>query len=197
MKLERLVPILALAALALTVAPVEAQRPTIPGWPIFGGSPGPPGPQGPPGPPSGLIVVDANGAEVGAAFDNPIVPTVLIHVGQRLIPLFVAKDSFLATAQLVFQSLDCTGPPFMRAPNGPSSIRGLVDSAAIGPPGATAYQPDLNVPSQAIIYKSLFSGGVPLPAPCSQVAEGETILAFPAVAIIDLSTQFTPPFSYK
>ena len=132
--------------------------------------------------------------EVGVGFDSPIAPTVLITVDQRLLPLIVVKDGFIATVGVFFESLNCSGPPFMPAYS-PSFIRGLVDNAAIGPPGSTAYQPDLNVSPQTITYRS--SVGVTPPQACTQVLSGASLLAVPAVAVIDLRSRYTPPFSYK
>ena len=135
-------------------------------------------------------VVDANGKELGIAIPRGDSATLVFNVGGQVFSVYVQRDGFQqSAAMLLFESPDttCSGTPLIRV--GPAV---LLTEGVIGPPGSTIYAPDPQAVPQTITVGSfLFLGcdtfGTPFnPGP-----------VVPAVALVDLDTQFTPPFTIK
>ena len=87
---------------------------------------------------------------------------------------------------MVFESHDCSGPPFL-----PQSANRLADLGAVEPPGMTLYLPEApGARPRRIAWSSYRAAGE-----CKR--QGEPVVSdayVPAVAIVDLLTLFTPPF---
>jgi hypothetical protein len=144
-----------------------------------------------------LEVVDANGTKVGlyVLSVQEQTPIVAFHAPDgRVFTLQVTQNSFLADFDyLLFASPDCTGTPFL-FDNGLFLPSGAVDPTlfppvAVVPPGHTVHLPGPGSLSQEVAVGSiLYADGT------CEAFEPSTALVFPAQAIGDLNTQFTPPF---
>ena len=131
-----------------------------------------------------LIVVDANGVEMGTALDT--IPTVVFQIEGRFAVVRVQTQR-LTGGTIFFDAPDCTGNRYVALSRLP------VEGGAVGPPGTTLYLADLTASSRpATIIKSDLQGGTHC---FNQQQPVDTLL--PAVAVIDLDTVFTPPFSVK
>ncbi len=135
-------------------------------------------------------VVDANGKELGIATANALGPNTAIlvfEVGGQVFDVQVRGDGFIRSFALVFEFPDttCSGTPLMRV-----SPHDLLTPVAIAPPGSTVYAPDPQAVPRTITEGSFFAGG-------SCVSSGFSGSAVPVVALVDLDTQFTPPFKIK
>jgi hypothetical protein len=148
-----------------------------------------------------LVVVDANGKQVGTVVGSRATQvTIALSVNGRHVLLAVnwAVDTpvFPGTTLLVppihgadllrFESRDCSGQPFLL-----SSANELLDLGPVAPPGMTLYLPVPGAAPRQIAWSSYRhdTGGCrtqeqPI------LSDGEV----PAVAIVDLLTLFTPPF---
>jgi hypothetical protein len=148
-----------------------------------------------------LVVVDANGKQVGTVVGSRATQvTIALGVNGRHVLLAVnwAVDApiFPGTTLLVppiqgaellrFESRDCSGQPFVL-----SSANELLDLGAVAPPGMTLYLPE--VPSAAPV--EIVAGSTASVAGC-RVSEYLFLdrSYVPAVAVVDLRTLFTPPF---
>ena len=158
-------------------------------------------PGGRPNTPGKLVVVDANGKQVGTVVGSKVSRvTIALSVNGRHVLLDVdsAVDTpvFPGTTLLVppikgadlvrFESRDCSGQPFLL-----SSANELLDLGAVAPPGMTLYLPA--VPGAAprqIAWSSYWGTGGCRTQEQPILSDGEV----PAVAIVDLLTLFTPPF---
>jgi hypothetical protein len=148
-----------------------------------------------------LVVVDANGKQVGTVVGSRVNRvTIALRVNGRHVLLNVdsAVDTpvFPGTTLLVppirgfggvsFESRDCSGPPFLF-----QSGNGLLDSGFVAPPGLTLYLPTVPGAAPTPIALSSYwgTGGCRTQEP--PVLSNAYV---PAVAVVDLLTLFTPPF---
>lgn len=154
--------------------------------------------QKPPVKPVGQVaVVDSKGKIVGhtvgglglnflATAHPSFEPTVLLQVDQRLVAVNVAKDRFYA-GQILFEFENCQGTPWFPPLNRTES---LLPYVVVGPPGNTIYLPQTNALPQLMTYSSVLTFGS-----CSSFSFSST--GIPGVALINLDTVFTPPFSLR
>ncbi len=143
-----------------------------------------------------LRISDANGTKIGdtigiSAQGQPIIP---FNLNGQLIPLVVTQDRFFGNTQLLFESVDCTGPRFLVdisvTPN--AVIPVLFPPVVVAPPGNTILVSGPNS-SQSITARSILS----LDGTCQTLPQPFSTAAFLAQATIDLDTQFFPPFSMQ
>ncbi len=141
-----------------------------------------------------LTVVDANGVAVGSVVDTvtplgsaPSGATVVLRRNNVLFAVGVRAATFVGSSALFFLSANCTispgEQPYVRD-NG-----GVFPSVAVAPPGSTVYVQDSSVDASEVGTHSFIRAGE---TTCTQ--SNNTFLSFPAVAIIDLATEFTPPY---
>jgi hypothetical protein len=149
-----------------------------------------------------LEVVDTNGDKVGSSDVLGVQergPIVAFDLDGRVFTLLVTQNSFEGASSLLFTSPNCftTGTPFLPDtslvfPSG-AAEPALLPAVAVAPPGKTVYLPVPGSPSQSIAIGSvLLSDGT-----CQAPSQPTTVPAFPAQAVRDLSTQFTPPFQVQ
>lgn len=144
-------------------------------------------------------VVDSRGNTVGtvigglgltyvhnALINGQFAPTVLLEVDGRLIAVHISQDNFFTNTILYFESNNCSGTPFL--PVGWENLPILV--SAIGPPGHTAYLAVRGSQPRVVTTRSELFRGL-----CR--FSGSTERVFPAEALIDLDTEFTPPFELR
>ncbi len=169
------------------------------------GSPGQPGTGGPPGAPGGLVVQDSRGYVVGPVLSAggfaPVV--VVVHAAGTLLAIAISPTRFISgpSAQVYWESTDCTGTPLMLT--GAGSDAALIKPTVVA--GQTAYYPS-GVPvvhlRKSIAYpvESANDCAMPgiflLPGICCQ-----PLLPGDQIALADASTLnlahlgFLPPFS--
>ena len=137
-------------------------------------------------------VVDANGKELGVATVIGTTAAVLVfNVGGQVFSLSVDGNRFFGghTSFFEFPDTTCSGTPLMQMfPNF------LMTPVAIAPPGHTVYAPDPQAVPQTITVGSQLSSGSCF-SPCFLSCPTASVV--PAVALVDLDTQFTPPFTIK
>lgn len=152
-----------------------------------------------------LRVFDANGKKVGEviAVPSPGGPVVTaLKVGARRFPLWVYQAGFAgddgttgfgaAGTRVYFETSDCSGTAFAV----PGSI---LPHIVVARPGRTVYFADSAEAPQPIIWLSFLpetSQGQD-PGACSSEGGPQMINAVPAIPLIDLDTQFTPPLSVR
>jgi hypothetical protein len=158
-----------------------------------------------------LEVVDANGTKIGSdvigTADIAIfgidyrgqLPRVAFNLDGRVFTLLVTQTGFLSDQNVglqnlpVFASPDCSGPPFVEDISATVGRPLLLSPVAVAPPGQTVYLPIPGSSSQELNVGSfLFEDGIcePIPAEIQPFA----VLALPVQGLLDLSTQFVPPF---
>jgi len=157
-------------------------------------------PGGRPTTPGRLVVVDANGKQVGTVVGARVTQvTIALRVNGRHVLLdvdaAVNTPDYPDTALLVppirgasglrFESWDCSGPPFLL-----QFADQLLDAGAVAPPGLTLYLPVVPGAAPTHIASSSYrdAGG------CRTQEQPVSEADVPAVAIVDLLTLFTPPF---
>jgi hypothetical protein len=94
---------------------------------------------------------------------------------------------------LFFETPDCSGTPFVPAPLASE----LLPLVVVAPPGSSLYQAQGTEPPRALRYRSILEGSTLLrPAQaCTPVTPpGNLQQAIQAARVLDLDTQFTPPF---
>jgi hypothetical protein len=142
-----------------------------------------------------LAVVDGNGVVVGGAFGEygavlfQGLTGVVFQIDGRFAAVSVLKRTLSGSTQLMFDSADCAGNRFILDNFDP------VESAAVGPPGTTLYLADRTAPARSMTIKSRLDWGFFHGRCTNQDLTFDGVL--PAVATIDLSTRFTPPFSVR
>ena len=137
-----------------------------------------------------LTVFDADGVKVGRVFGDPEFPTVVLEVDGRWFALQVRRSQAQSSFSLLFETADCASTPAYMDPQGDR----LVQMPALGLPGTTVYLPDLTAPIQTVTVRSFRDFG----EECRNFSPTPlTLPLVPAVAIIDLDTVFTPPFSVR
>ena len=159
-----------------------------------------------------IAVVDAHGKQVGTVVGAGIGDfTIALSVNGRhalldvvsanstvypglgaLPPIQGAEPGLLLT----FESLDCSGAPFLYQPP-----ERLFDWAAVAPPGMTLYLPETEGMATRTIMPGSFLEAVGgcqtslTPIGFDDPSNPPTTAYFvPAAAIVDLLTLFTPPF---
>ena len=145
--------------------------------------------------PAGIQVVDSTGKLVGrtVGVEKDRV-TVALQVEGHLLVIRVFQDHFTfeGPGNLFFESKDCSGPPFiavdLQNADGEVSVLPLI---AIPPPGTTVYAPVQGEPPRTIAAQSEL--GTFQSTPCFAVL-GLIQGALPATPLLDLNSQFTPPF---
>jgi len=148
-------------------------------------------------PVQGLEVFDSKGKRVGnvLGFHPSRLPVVSCSVGGRLVILAADSDRFTAnpnivgsleTFNLFFESVNCSGTPFVGFDT--STVISLVPITVLYVTGGAGklYVPDGL--AQTITVKSFTSG-----TDCIE-ADGPIPDATPVRLILDLATQFQPPF---
>ena len=141
---------------------------------------------------TGLVLYDANDKKVGDVVDlsSLVYPVVIFRVDEHVFALRVTRSRFIGESPLWFASTDCSGPPLLEV-NEEESFDLLLSNPVIGSPGHTVYVPDLNAVVQSVLVKSfLRQVGQCLP-------DNATKTVVSAIPIVDLDTQFTPPFSVR
>jgi hypothetical protein len=148
-----------------------------------------------------LEVVDANGTKIGSDVIGVIgqLPRVAFNLDGRVFALLVTQTGFFSDHNpglqnlLVFASPDCSGPPFVEDISATVELPLLLSPVAVAPPGQTVYLPVPGSSGQNLNVGSVqFEGGFCPPVPAE--SQPFTVLAVPAQGLLDLSTQFVPPF---
>jgi hypothetical protein len=133
-----------------------------------------------------LVITDANGKRVGSVVGVLNVTDLFVALSFSHINFVigVGRDGFDSSSYqlLGYPSADCTGQAYVYAGNGV----GLLPGVAVAPPGQTLYV-ETAVPT-ALTVNSTFRNGVCTPGTFSSQWSAAT-------AVVDLSTEFTPPFS--
>jgi hypothetical protein len=116
---------------------------------------------------------------------------VTFSVGERATILRIFRDRIEGSADLYFTSNDCSGTPFDKDFEIP--VNALFTKAIVV--DGTLYLPDPEGSVQTIDVYSLGSlgGG----ANCLSENRYNGTRAFPQMAVMDLSSEFTPPFSVR
>ena len=132
-------------------------------------------------------VLDANGKKVGSLQRSQQVYFKLD--GGNVFLVEVQTNGFRRGegAQLYYVTPDCSGTPYT-----PADYPGvdIVPSALLGPPGRTLYRPDPAAAPRTITAMSQDGED----QGCFNISPGLTQMALPLIPVIDLNTQFTPPF---
>ena len=136
-----------------------------------------------------LTVFDVNGKKVGGVLDATVtIATVAFRVNGELVILDLTHDHFGGTSQgpsLLFESTNCMGTAFViSGPPGPSLAPLHILS------GTLLY--DYTATSTTITAKSQLDG-----SNCQAISPYQPPPVLPLRLLIDLSTQFTPPFIMK
>lgn len=149
-----------------------------------------------------LTVYDADNRKVGVVSGGnytygQFVPLVPFKVDNIPFLLEVFRDGIRLNGTVVYESTNCSGPPLVFSYNSsPSSL----PQSAVGLPGTTIYVE--NGPPRTITVRSYSTAPVgwldykPQP-PSSCVPTLPELfpgVAYPGRALIDLNTQFRPPF---
>lgn len=158
--------------------------------------------------PQQLAVYDSNGKRVGAVVGGEytfgsFLPMVPFKVQGVPMMLLVFQDSFAGHDAPVWESTDCSGNPFI-----PSGTPGYVLSpsslplAVVGVPGNTVYVQDGAARSIVVRSSSTLPLNAPfgrpgLPPQCEPWNAPSPRTVVPARALVDLNTQFNPPFAVR
>lgn len=137
-----------------------------------------------------LRVFDANNKLVGLAdLSDTDEVQVLFQLGDQVFAVEVERDFFEASEDISYTSTDCSGTPLLD-PIDEGEVMGLLETA-IGPPGNTVYFADPKATPQTFTVRSTFVEGA-----CESVGPFD-FTGVPGLPLIDLFTQFTPPFSVR
>jgi len=157
--------------------------------------------------PQQLAVYDADGKKVGVVTGaehvyGAFLPAVPFKVDQ--VPLFlqVFRDGFVGQSVVAWESTDCSGTPFLTV-GAPGDFRppSALPLVGVGLPGNTVYVEDgpprtINVRS----YSTFPLQGPPPWPPHRCVLPGITPwtrVSVPARPLIDMNTEFRPPFTVR
>jgi hypothetical protein len=149
-----------------------------------------------------VVVADSNGKVVGITLggasvhassiigpDNEVRPTVLLAIDDTLVAISVARDRFYAGSVIYFESQGCAGGSWY--PTDSTGKPPVLPPAAIGLPGQTLYVEKDGASAQTILTRSRLIDG-------TQCVNAQFSLpAVPMEPLLDLSTEFTPPFTLK
>ena len=150
---------------------------------------------------TGLTVIDAKGKRVGNVLGftpTRIIegigsgPVVALKVNGVLLVLAVEPDRFIGQKELLFQSSDCSGTPYLDVYD--PVVRLMPTTAVVG---GIVYAQNGN--PQTVFITSCMSGLDPSPTSrtCRPVSFPSTMSVVPAVPVFDVSAHFTPPFSIR
>jgi len=119
---------------------------------------------------------------------------VLLQVDKTLVPVIVGRNRFYGGAGLLYESENCMGTPFLNPamPEVEIDAPSLLPLTAIGPPGQTLYMAVPGTALRAIVKKSVLEFGLRCINETGNISN-----AIPTQPLIDLLTEFTPPFSLK
>lgn len=155
-----------------------------------------------------LAIVDSNGRIVGAALGGisnhsreieggsslRIRSIVLLKVNQQVVPVAVGRDRFYGGGGLFFESENCQGNAWLIEETASSEPPPLLPRVAIGPPGQTIYVEAPGGTPQSITTMSGWSDALGC---VNQIFAFDQVKVIPADPLVDLETEFTPPFSLK
>ncbi len=139
-----------------------------------------------------LSVVDANGKAVGKLVDlykgSAGTAIVALKANDFIFTVFIHRDTF-ETADLCFESADCSGPAVSCDCLDPPLIGAA--AAVVSSPGNTLYAPAAGAaPRQVMLQSTRSADGT-----CQGLSGGFACdVALPIQPLIDLNTLFTPPF---
>jgi hypothetical protein len=141
-----------------------------------------------------LTVVDAHGTKVGklltiSSNDSGILA---FEVDRRPFLLRVSQQNLSGTSAIVYDSSDCSGPPFIATSPTP-----LFSPSGVSAPGHTLYLPEPD--AEPVIINPSGSSELTENGTCVPRAGAglSPVLFVPAQPIIDLDTLFTPPFNVR
>ncbi len=139
-------------------------------------------------------VVDANGIKIGDVDSiTSLTPIVALNLDGRWFSLGVVENGFVSTAQLNFESVDCSGTPLLFDLGALVGTPLLFSPAAIAPPGDTVFLPVLNSASEPKTLGSVSSKD----GTCTPLLKSVETQVFPAQAIEDLKSKFAAPFKLE
>jgi len=159
----------------------------------------------------GLAVYDAKDRWVGNAIsifqegEHPF-DGLVVALAVQGIPLTIriTDQGFLSPSQTrLFSESDNCVPPFffekldIRDPGG-GRVQGLLPKTALATPGFTLYIPDPNISIPHMFEKRstlIFLEDAPVGS-CHPDPKPPLSVGIPAKALVDLSTEFTPPFTF-
>ncbi len=155
-----------------------------------------------------LTVYDADGRKVGPIAGaewtfGVLLPLVSLKIDGVPMMLFVFRDSFVGHVSVVWESTNCSGTPFL--PTGDEDFvmsKSPLPFVGVGVPGNTVYVEDSTVNMITVRSYSTMPLNGPrdrpaLPPRCEQASAPFTRRSLPAKALLDLNTQFKPPFSVR
>ena len=155
----------------------------------------------PPPPPAMPRVVDANNNVVGEVIGtnneaeapvsltgNPFYAIVALNISVPSIVVQVTPNGFLGTASLFFTDSTCVGQPYFLSQEVNFALR-LFPVVGVARSGATLYAPRASSASVVLptTYRLNFLGE------CQLKGTNVVVIADP---LIDLTTQFTPPYRF-
>lgn len=134
-------------------------------------------------------VVDANGKLIGTATSHDTLGVMAFRIGGQVFSVIVQGDGFEKNGQFFFESPDttCSGIPLIDV-----NQNDFLTPVIIAPPGSTVYAPDPQAVAQTITVGSALTAE----GSCFSFG-GWTASVVPVVALVDLDTVFTPPFTVK
>lgn len=144
-----------------------------------------------------VVIVDSQGKTVGtplggaSLFDpgsaNEVRPNVLLDIEGNIVAVSLGRDRFYTAAYLLFDSQDCTGNAWYFPVSGEPP---LLPRAVVGPPGQTLYVEKQDGQLQSVTIRSRS-----LRNECFNIQSSQQVV--PMQPLVDLSKEFTPPFSLK
>ena len=122
---------------------------------------------------------------------------VLLQVGENIAPVMVGRDRFYG-AGAAYELENCMGTPSLTIDSSTSEadFLSLLPRVAIGPPGNTIYMAIPGAVPRPITITSVLEPSVEFPHRCRAVTP-TTRDAVPLQPLVDLLTEFTPPFTLK
>lgn len=156
-----------------------------------------------------LAVYDADGKKVGDVTGAQIawgqfLPQVSFKVESVPFMLLVFRDGFAQNNEVVWESTDCSGAPFVLGDVWyGQSLPGPMPVVAVGLPGSTVYVED--GPARAITVRSYSTQPVPGlypsfgPSQCEESTRplSSSLQTIPARPLINIDTKFKPPFTVR
>jgi len=147
-----------------------------------------------------VMVVDSKGKLVGATVGGMGMLTVgsslqirfivLLQLDGLVVPVAVGRDRFYGGGVLYFEAEDCQGTPWFPVDTS-SSETPILPRVGVGPPGQTLYI-EAPSPPQPITVNSLLHDF----STCTNETFDD-VSAQRANPLVDLTTEFTPPFSLR
>lgn len=154
---------------------------------------------------NGLAVVDANDNKVGDVLGVDFRPFgtsgvglvfIAFRVNQHAFVLGLTRESFFGSGtgisgesnSVAFESIDCSGTPYVRDTTTTDNTSVFPITQVVGP-GSTVYIQEPEANSQLPTLQSVLT----TEGSCESTFLTSTRV-FPAVAVIDLNTLYTPPF---